>query len=70
MSFKSAVAAIQPTKGVSQDKMHTIQGPFSREATISRLDLSDFSICILGYSRNRLISFDSRRINKERPYSL
>ena len=31
---------------------------FSREATIPRIDLSDFSICILGYSRNRLISFD------------
>ena len=31
---------------------------FSPEATIPRLDLSDFSICILGYSQNRLISFD------------
>ena len=39
---------------------------FSREATISRLDLSYFSICILGYSQNRLISFDSRRINEAR----
>ena len=41
----------------------------SREATISRLDLSYFSICILGYSQNRLISFDSRRIKEARPYS-
>ena len=31
---------------------------FSREATTPRLDLSDFSICILGYSQSRLISFD------------
>ena len=32
--------------------------PFSREATIPRFDLSDFSISILGYSQNRLISFN------------
>ena len=38
--------------------MEVVESPFSREATISRLDLSDFSICILGYSQNRLISFD------------
>ena len=31
---------------------------FSREATIPRFDLSDFSISILGYSQNRLFSFD------------
>ena len=42
---------------------------FSREATISRLHLSDFSICIVGYSQNRLISFDSRRISEERQHS-
>ena len=42
---------------------------FSREATISRLDLSDFRICILGYSQYRLISFDSGRINEARPYN-
>ena len=34
---------------------------FSREATIPRLDLSNFSICTLGYSQNRLISFDCRQ---------
>ena len=42
--------------------------PFLRKATISRLDLSDFSVCILGYSQNRLISFESRRINEARQF--
>ena len=29
---------------------------FSREAAISRLDLSEFSMCIVGYNQNRPIS--------------
>ena len=50
-------------------KFFTLNGTFSGEATISRLDLSDFLISILGYSQNRRTSFDSRRINEARPYT-
>ena len=55
--------------GLETPQCENVNITFLREAKIIRLDLSDSLICILGYSQNQLISFDSRLINEARPYS-
>ena len=65
--FVERISECNVIESLTEHGIHCL--PFSREATISRLDLSDFSICNLRYSQNRLISFDSRRISEARSYS-